>query len=298
MQIFHTLRFITNHPLTTHHKLDALWRFTAWQIGSRLLPGKTAVKFVNDAKLLIGRGMKGVTGNVYTGLHEFGDMAFILHCLRPEDTFVDVGANVGSYTILAGASIGAKCIAAEPVPSTFAHLMDNIRFNNIQDRADARNIGVGDRDGRLTFTADSDTSNHVLTDTEAGTHTDTITVPIQSLNSLCEGSTPAIIKIDVEGFESRVITGGSDTLAHNDLLAVIMELNGLGARYGYDDKTLHRQMLDFGFNIFTYDPFGRKLTPLAELNEACDNMLYIKDVDRVAKRLREAPCFHILNNDI
>ena len=47
-------------------------------------------------------GMTGATGNVYCGLHEFEDMALVLHALRPRDLFVDVGANVGSYTVLGG----------------------------------------------------------------------------------------------------------------------------------------------------------------------------------------------------
>jgi hypothetical protein len=42
-----------------------------------------------------------MSGNIYAGLHEFGDMAFVLHFLRAGDLFADVGANIGSYTVLA-----------------------------------------------------------------------------------------------------------------------------------------------------------------------------------------------------
>jgi hypothetical protein len=37
-----------------------------------------------------------VTGNIYCGLHEFADMGFVLHFLRPGDLFVDVGANIAA----------------------------------------------------------------------------------------------------------------------------------------------------------------------------------------------------------
>jgi len=40
-------------------------------------------------------GETGVTGNIYTGLHEFSSMGYLLHVLREGDLFVDVGANVG-----------------------------------------------------------------------------------------------------------------------------------------------------------------------------------------------------------
>jgi hypothetical protein len=56
-------------------------------------------------------GMTGATGNLYVGLHEFEEMAFLLHFLRPGDLFADVGANVGSYTILAAVAVerGTHC---------------------------------------------------------------------------------------------------------------------------------------------------------------------------------------------
>lgn len=57
--------------------------------------------------------MTGATGNIYVGLHEFEDMAFLLHVLRRTDLFVDVGANIGSYTILAGGAAGAKLLLNE-----------------------------------------------------------------------------------------------------------------------------------------------------------------------------------------
>jgi FkbM family methyltransferase len=44
-------------------------------------------------------------------------MAFVLHLLRPDHKFVDVGANVGSYTVLAAGAVGAEVICIEPVRS-------------------------------------------------------------------------------------------------------------------------------------------------------------------------------------
>jgi len=48
---------------------------------------------VNGSKFLVKTGETGLTGNIYTGLHEFPDMGFLLHFLRAEDLFVDIGAN-------------------------------------------------------------------------------------------------------------------------------------------------------------------------------------------------------------
>jgi len=111
-----TLSFLRNHPLSQGRQLQTLRRFVAWQIGARLVPGPVACPFANGSWLLVRPGMTGATGNLYVGLHEFTDMAFVLHLLRSADLFVDVGANIGSYTVLAAAGAGATCraIASEP----------------------------------------------------------------------------------------------------------------------------------------------------------------------------------------
>ena len=82
--------------------------------------------------------MTGVTGNIYAGLHEFADMAFVLHFLRAGDLFADVGANVGSYTILASGVVGCRTVAFEPDPVTAAALERNINLNKIAERVELR----------------------------------------------------------------------------------------------------------------------------------------------------------------
>jgi hypothetical protein len=131
MGVWKTLRFLMNHPLTRDERGQALFRFVRWQVGSRVLGEPVAMPYVKDTRLLVESGMAGATGNVYAGLHEFEDMAFVLHALRPSSWFVDIGANIGSYTILAGGGSAAKCISVEPVPTTFEKLCDNVRLNEL-----------------------------------------------------------------------------------------------------------------------------------------------------------------------
>ena len=290
MGILTTLRFVTDHPLNTGRRFNALGRFARWQIGSRLLPGSAvAVPFVNHSRLLIAPGMTGATGNIYTGLHEFEDMGFLLHVLRKEDLFVDVGANVGSYTVLAGAAIGAHCLSVEPLPATYDHLLDNIHLNRIQDRVTAHNIGIGREQGTLRFSSGEDTMNHVLAEGETGVPATEVSV--RPLDAVVGGAEPAVLKIDVEGFETEVILGGAATLARPSLLAVIMELNGSGKRYGYDETAIHQAMLDHGFRTFSYRPFTRELIALDSTNHTSGNTLYLKDVEQVTERINSAPPF-------
>ena len=79
MSLLNTVKFITTHPLNRGHKLKSSSRFAKWQIGSRLVSGAIVYDWVNGSKFLVKTGETGLTGNIYTGLHEFADMAFLLH---------------------------------------------------------------------------------------------------------------------------------------------------------------------------------------------------------------------------
>src|SRR5262245_39273440 len=108
MALRDTLHFITTHPLNRERPLGALVRFMKWQLATRLKPGRFVHEWVGGARLFARTGETGVTGNIYCGLHEFSEMAYVLHVIGPEDVFVDIGANVGTYTVLACAARRAR----------------------------------------------------------------------------------------------------------------------------------------------------------------------------------------------
>src|ERR1700740_1717867 len=104
-------------------------RFFAWQVASRVRKEAIVHDWIEGTKFFVRSHELGLTGNIYAGLHEFVDMGFLLHFVRSGDLFVDVGSNVGTYTILACGARGARGYAIEPVPGTFERLMRNIRLN-------------------------------------------------------------------------------------------------------------------------------------------------------------------------
>lgn len=281
------LRFVLGHPLCRGYRVSALQRVLKWQVGSRFMRVPMVVPFTSQTSLLMERGMTGATGNYYCGLHEFEDMAFVLNLLRPHDQFVDIGANIGSYTVLASGGSGASSIAVEPLPSTYQRLRANVRCNELDDLVTLHNAGIADTETSLRFTSTLDTVNHVATENDSGL--ETVEVPVLPLDKLLFDESPVCIKIDVEGFERKVIDGGANVLQSDSLRAVLMELNGSGDRYGYSDDEIHRDMLGFGFRAFAYEPFTRVLRELSNRNETSGNTLYLRDVNWVEDRLRTAP---------
>jgi FkbM family methyltransferase len=287
MSALRVFKFIASHPLNSDRKLSAFVRYAKWQIGSRLVPGAVSFDWISGAKIFVRPGDKGLTANIYAGLEDFCDMAFVLHVLRKDDLFIDVGANLGSYTILACAAFGARGYAFEPVPATFEKLVQNVRLNNIEGRVQCCNVGIGRERGALDFTSDLDTTNHAMAPGEVSGAA--ISVPVTALDDVLADQAPTLMKIDVEGFEARVLEGAVNTLKKDTLNAVIIELNGSGSRYGFDESEIVRSMLHSGFKAYSYHPMERTLSSLDGKNKSSGNTLFVRNESAVMERLRTAP---------
>jgi len=295
MSVLRTFRKLTSAPINRDQKIAALWRYAKWQVGSRLVPGKVLVSWVDGIQFIAGPGEHGLTGNVYSGLHEFDDMAYVLHALDASDWFADVGANAGSYTLLACGVAGAQGYAFEPVPVTYRKLLLNLAVNDLLQRVKPLNQGVGAERGVLRFTSGLDCTNHVLADGEVDERA--IEVPVATLDESIE-HVPSMMKIDVEGYETMVLRGAAKTLADTRLNSLLIELNGAGDRYGFSEDAIARSLHDLGFNAMKYDPLHRELTPLGEARQRSGNTLYVRDVDSASRKVKSAPSRRVLGKSI
>jgi FkbM family methyltransferase len=215
-------------------------------------------------------------------------MGFVLHALREGDLFVDVGANIGAYSILAASLAGVRCVAFEPTLDTYDLLLENIFLNRYQSRITPHRTALGDRDGKISVTSSLDTVNHIAGDADSDAQRED--VPLTTLDAVLEGQCPSVIKVDVEGYETPVINGARATLECPGLFALIIEMNGSGARYGYDETRLDRLLTDEGFEALSYDPFRRRLVPLVD-SDPSGNRIYVRGRDAVEQRLAQAPPF-------
>ena len=276
------LQFMLTHPLARGRRLGVLARYLRWQIGSRILGHPAVMPYIGRTRLLVTTGMHGATMNLYLGLADFQDMSFMLHMLRPADTFFDIGANVGVYSILASGVADARTVAVEPVPSSFDILVDNIALNRLAGRISAQNCGLAAQEGKLRFSTANGPTNHVLIDSLSE---GSVAVPVMTLDTLAKQQKPVLLKIDVEGFEHEVIRGGRELLSDPAVLALIVELNGLGRRYGFDDGLIDAEIRRLGFQPATYAPLNRDLVLNDERN-ATGNTLYVRRSADLMDRLR------------
>lgn len=279
------VRNMLAHPIGAKRPISTLARVAAWQARSRLARGR-AVRFgwIDGATLLARRGDHGLTGNIYYGLSDFPEMALLLHLLRPGDLFVDVGANLGAYTILAAAVAGADVLALEPHPANYARLLENVECNRVGGKVEAIMAAAGDTPGRLMFTG-SGTTCHLVGPAEAAP--DAIEVPVLTLDGALRGRGPTMIKIDVEGFEAAVLTGSALALRSPRLRVVVAELMGAGGRYGADEAKMAAGLAALGFDASGYDPAMRAFSPPS--GQSGNNKIFVRGAADLLPLLASAP---------
>ena len=175
--------------------------------------------------------------------------------LRAGD-IIDVGANVGDWTAYVRAAVpGAAILAIEPDPETFQRLRDRIG-----ESAGVRllNRALSDRPGRADFrvTAGSEFGSLLEPASDAldiyGSGAPVrkrIEVETVTLDSLTDSRRVSLIKLDVQGAELAVISGGRQTLARTDVVLVEINFRNFyegGATFGH----VHESLTSLGFVLW------------------------------------------------
>ena len=152
--------------------------------------------------------------------------------VKPGMTVVDIGANVGWFTLLFSMLVEreGKVVAFEADPDTHRLVSQSIDVNGFGDRTCVEQFAVADKAGEIKFHrfADHHGSNSIHDDSfsaaeEFGDSLETITVPSISLDEYFGDSHIDVIKIDAEGAEPLIIEGAKKLLERHDRLQLVIE---------------------------------------------------------------------------
>ncbi len=236
--------------------------------------------------------MTGATGNYYCGLHEADDMAFVLHFLRADDAFYDVGANVGSYTILAAAAGVKRIVSFEPSPLTCERFERNILLNRLSDSVELQRCALGNENGEVRFTKDNDTVNHVAASNDDFSRTEL--VQMRRFDDFYVSGRSSFIKIDVEGYEAFVLSGATKALQDPGLMGILIEDNGSDQRYE-SKQTVGDILKSYGLKPYRYDAIKRELVAASGEMGMFGNLLFLKNFDDAVDRIKTAGKFRLIN---
>jgi FkbM family methyltransferase len=276
------MRFILAHPLNRRKRAEALGRFVGWQVWKRVVRRPLTVRLWDGLRLRAYPDSTAASLVIYTRLPEYDDMLFVTRFLRPHDVVVDVGANIGIYSILAAATArDGTVLAFEPNPVAASRLAENAALNGL------RNIrlsvaAIGAQPGVAQLTQDLDLTNHIAVEETKKTIKVSVTTLDQELDRYPD---VALIKVDTEGFETEVLLGATRLLDRLAAQVWLVEVNGLGARYGSGDETLWRIFAERGYRPYRYSALENVLLEANRPGVDEWNLLFIRSVGAVRDRL-------------
>lgn len=148
---------------------------------------------------------------VWLGLEEEEDLIALGRILRPGDTFVDCGANIGLWSLSAARMVGeqGRTFSFEPNRATFGKLAGNVRDNKLEKTVIISNKACGNFEGEAAFVCSPEHNNsHVARGEEKGVEK----VAMTTLDAAIPEGRVHGIKIDVEGGEWAVLDGATTIL--------------------------------------------------------------------------------------
>jgi len=203
--------------------------------------------------LIKGRGYHQGTTKLFTDFIESGM------------TVVDVGANIGYFTLLAARLVGekGKVFAFEPEPENYALLTKNIEINDYKN-VTAMQKAASNKTGQVELFLDKvQTTTHTILRVRGETCEESIAVDAVSLDEFFKGKERLIdvIKIDVEGAEMLVLLGMTKILKSNDNLKVFTEFWPQGLeKAGFSPEEYVNKLVQSGFEyIYLIDELGQPL---------------------------------------
>lgn len=279
------------HPITQGNQLYSFLRYYVWFNISVLFTKEIEYKWLGNLKLKIRKGDAGLVGNYYYGLLEFEESLLLLHYTRKTDIFLDVGANLGHYSLLLSGLKKCKSIAIEPVPNTFERLRGQIRNNRLEEFITALNKGVSNEKGELHFSTDKGTMNKIVSENYVKKQL----VAVDCIDSICENEPINILKIDAEGYEKFILEGAHKVLRSENLDILLLEINNSGKHYNISDEVIYNKVIGYGFVPCVYDINNRDIKELEGINRHSFNTIFIKNKERVISRIKSDESIEIRN---
>ncbi|MDI9436269.1 MAG: FkbM family methyltransferase [Euryarchaeota archaeon] len=221
-----------------------------------------------------------------SGIYEEYETETFKNLLQSNTIFIDIGANIGYYTLIAASKIkDGQIYSFEPVKANYKLLTKNIKINNINN-VKAFQKAISNRNGKIKIFIDgTNLGNHSLAKNNVIDKTESTEVETIRLDSFFNNLEEIIeedflIKIDTQGAEGLIVEGAHNLLLNKNI-KILMEFWPKGLRNTHTDPLeLLNKLQGYGFNLQLLDEKTKslKIVNKNEVIDFCDNT---KGVDQV-----------------
>lgn len=252
---------------------------------------------VDDGLKIIGHHDSYISRRLFEGNFEKEEIRFIKRFLRPDESFVDIGANIGYHSLIAAHQLKGgqgKVYAFEPTPLTFKWLVENISINGFENVV-AQPKAMSNKHGRFPFNqyhggkdAYNSFGNVMKRSPQTQVEVETTTLD-QFMHSIGTASQHiSLVKIDVEGWEYPVFKGGQEYLSQNNAPVLMVEFTDDNARKaGFNCQKVYDIGQELGYTWLEYNGDELRPSPKKTYYEY-SNLYATKDVEALHRRLQFA----------
>ncbi|MEZ6121186.1 MAG: FkbM family methyltransferase [Pirellulaceae bacterium] len=162
--IANVTRVIWTHPANRGRRLKTACRFVAWQVNKRLIRSVWTIPAFEQFQMRLHPDSFGSIVMIYTsGCPDYEEMHFVQRYLKTGDAVVDIGANIGIYSLLFASCVQRTgyVLAFEAGEQAYQYFKENIQLNQLQTRIDARFSAIGEVDGTVEFIQSADVINRL-----------------------------------------------------------------------------------------------------------------------------------------
>lgn len=251
--------------------LDAAWRRLRTALSPRpayvYMGGYGVATTWRGDRILLPAGDVGLPPYLATrGRWEPAVERLLDRLVRPGDTVVDAGANVGYHTLGLAHAVGprGRVHAFEANPRLLALASRSVEMAGFRDRVVLHGAAVADRSGTARFSFDPSWSagGHLSWEGTGPAYSQTVETPVTRLDDALAGAGPAaLLRMDIEGSEGLALAGAEALTARSPALKIVTEWDVGAMRVRSDPEAAARRLAGQGFRARVIEPRGG-LTPV------------------------------------
>ncbi len=273
---FSNARLITMRATIPHKFQKVIFAFSKWIVRSIILRKSSNTKakmvivrnFDSDLRLQLDRS-KAMGASIYwTGFHEYRELLFLHDFLKNDMVLLDIGANIGEYSIFAAKRLTqGKVVAFEPVPTLRKMLDENIELNQFTNVI-VKPFGLSDEVGSFPIYFVGENENEGQATFFPGLHSNqrSVVADLKKLDDVWSHLSLDrldFIKMDIEGSELKALQGGRATLTRFRPLVMLEVSEVTYQAAGYSLKGVSDFFETLKYLPFAVDKMGKLISSSA-----------------------------------
>lgn len=231
---------------------------------------------------------------IYLEDFENTEIDFINNFLKEGDIFIDIGSNIGLFSLNASVKVGprGKIVSFEPTPVTYNRLIENINlngFNNIKPFQ----IAISDKTEKkqLLISKDGYDAWNSFGMPTRGANLEKVEVVCYKIDEIdkidSDFHKASLIKIDIEGWELNALKGGAEFFSKPDAPTLLIEFTDDNAKNaGTSCREIYLFLQQLGYQMYEYDSSNNIMIP-SKLKEyyPYENLIATKNISTVMERI-------------